>query len=371
MVGVQPEVMTHQLNIDFSFLLVKQKKRRHAQDRQKAIETEIKKLLGLGHIRRVHYPEWLANVVLVKKPTGEYRMCVDFTDLNKACPKDNYPLPSIDQLVDAAAGYAVISLLDAKAGYHQIPMEPRDEQKTSFITHEGTYCYRVMPFGLKNAGATYQRLVNEMFKGMIGETVEVYVDDMIIKSKDEEAHAADVRKVFKVLQKYRLKLNSQKCTFEVRGGKFMGYMISEKGIKASPGKIQAIINMKPPQTLNEVQRLNGRINALGRFISFSAKRCLPFYKAIKQDKAFKWDECCQEAFENLKTFLASPPLLSRPQQGEPLVMYLASTDEAVGAVLVREQDNQQYPIYYTSKVSKDAELRYPKIENYSYYRLEA
>src|ERR1043165_8802435 len=130
----------------------------------------------MNHIRRVYYSEWLANMVLVKKPNGTYRMCVDFTDLNKACPKDSYPLPSIDQLVDAAAGFAIYSLLDAKAGYHQIPMDPRDEEKTSFITHEGTYCYKVMSFGLKNAGATYQCLLNEMFKDMIGETVKVYVD---------------------------------------------------------------------------------------------------------------------------------------------------------------------------------------------------
>src|ERR1043165_9500352 len=117
-------------------------------------------------------------------------------------------------------------------------MDPRDEEKTSFITHEGTYCYKVMPFGLKNVGATYQRLVNEMFKDMIGEMVEVYVDDMIIKSKDEASHSADVEKVFKVLQKYRLKLNPKKCTFGDKGGKFLGYLISERGIEANPTKIQ-------------------------------------------------------------------------------------------------------------------------------------
>src|ERR1043165_3966767 len=149
-----------------------------------------------------------------------------------------------------------------------------------------------------------------MLKDVIGETVEVYVEDMIIKSKDEANHSADVEKIFKVLQKYRLKLNPEKCTFGVRGGKFLGYLISKRGIEVNPTKIQAILDMEPPRTLNEVQRLNGRINALGRFISFSAKRCLPFYKAIKQDKVFNWDQCCQEAFENLKTCLASPLLRS-------------------------------------------------------------
>ena len=144
-----------------------QKKRKFAYERHKLIAEEIKKLLDVGFIREVSHPEWLANVVLVKKANGKYRMCVDYMDLNKACPKDSYPLPTIDQLVDSTACHQLYSFIDAAQGYHQIPMKKEDEKKTSFITHEGLYCYTIMPFGLKNAGATYQRLMNHVLQDHI------------------------------------------------------------------------------------------------------------------------------------------------------------------------------------------------------------
>ena len=159
-----------------------------APERQEAVREEIGKLMKAESIREVHYPDWLANVVLVKKSNNKWRMCVDFTDLNKACPKDCYPLPRIDLLVDATAGHSLLSFMDAYSGYNQIRMNPGDEEKTSFITDQGTYCYRVMPFGLKNARATYQRLVNYMFRDLIGKSMEVYVDDLLVKSKEETDH---------------------------------------------------------------------------------------------------------------------------------------------------------------------------------------
>ena len=170
-----------------------------APERLKYLEEEADRLIEAGFIREVQYPEWLANVVMVKKANGKWRVCVDFTDLNKACPKDSYPLPRIDRLVDDTSGYALLSFLDAFSGYHQISMYPPDEEKTAFITEKGTYCYRVMPFGLKNAGATYQRMVNKVFKELLGDVMEAYVDDMIVKSKPEERHAEKLTRVFSVL----------------------------------------------------------------------------------------------------------------------------------------------------------------------------
>ena len=196
-------------------------------------------------IREVQYPEWLANVVMVKKPNGSYRMCVDFTDLNKACPKDSYPLPQIDQLIDSTGGHQLYSLVDTKSGYHQIPMHRPDEAKTAFTTHEGTYCYTKMPFGLKNAGATFQRMVNKMFKDNIGRNMEIYVDDMIVKSRQAKEHPQDLKEILDVLRKFNLKLNPEKCVFGVKSGKFLGFMVSQRGIEANPDKIQAIINMEP------------------------------------------------------------------------------------------------------------------------------
>ena len=163
-----------------------------------------------GFIREVYYPEWLTNVVLVKKANGKWRVCVDFTDLNKACPKDSFPLPRIDQLVDSTAGHKLLTFMDACSGYNQIKMADEDQEKTAFITSQGLYCYKVMPFGLKNAGATYQRMVNKMFSQQIGRNMEVYVDDMLVKSREELTHLDDLEETFATLKKHQMKLNPSK-----------------------------------------------------------------------------------------------------------------------------------------------------------------
>ena len=189
---------------------------------------------------------------MVKKPSGKWRMCVDYTDLNRACLKDCFPLPRIDQLVDSTAGHATLSFMDAFSGYNQIHIDPKDQVHTSFVTHFGTYCYTIMPFGLKNAGATFQRLVTEVFKPQLGKNVESYVDDMIVKSKKSEDHLTDLQETFNRLRRYNLKLNPLKCVFAVGGGKFLGYLGTERGIKANPEKILAILDMSPPRTIKEV-----------------------------------------------------------------------------------------------------------------------
>ena len=161
---------------------------------------EEDKLLIAGFIREVYYPDWLANVVLVKKANGKWRMCVDFTDLNSVCPKDSFPLPRIDQLVDSTAGHKLLTFMDTFSGFNQIKM--LEEDQIAFITSQGLYCYKVMPFGLKNARAIYQRLVNRIFSRQIGRNMEVYVDDMLIKSKEENTHLDDLKKTFVTLRQY-------------------------------------------------------------------------------------------------------------------------------------------------------------------------
>ena len=162
--GVDPAVITHKLNVNPFYKPVKQKRMSFAPERQKAINEEVGKLLQAQEIIEVEYPEWLANIVLIKKANGKWGLCIDFTNLNKACPKDSSPLPQIDLIVDATAGHELLSFMDAFLGYNQISMDPSDQEKTSFVTSQGTYYYRVMTFELKNVGATYQRLVNRMFQ---------------------------------------------------------------------------------------------------------------------------------------------------------------------------------------------------------------
>ena len=179
-------------------------------------------------------------MVVVKKKNGKWRVCVDFTDLNKACPKDPLSIPQIDQLVDTTVGHPRMNFLDAFQGYHQIPLALVDQEKTTFVTPIGNYHYKVMPFGLKNAGSTYQRMMIRMFEPQLGKNIEVYIDDMVVKSKIETEHMNDLGSVFQVLRKHKLRLNASKCSFGVSLDKFLGYMVTHRGIEVNHDQIKAI-----------------------------------------------------------------------------------------------------------------------------------
>ena len=203
------------------------------------------KLKRAGAIKEVFYPEWLANTVVVKKKSEKWRVCVDFTDLNKACPKDPFPMPRIDQLMDATVGHPRMSFLDAFQGYHQIPLVLEDQEKTAFVTPTGNYRYKVMPFGLKNAGSTYQRMMTRMFEPQLSKDIEIYVDDMVVKSKMVTEHLEDLGDIFDILRRHKLRLNASKCSFGMGSGKFLGYMVTHRGIKVNPDQIKAINDLKP------------------------------------------------------------------------------------------------------------------------------
>ncbi|GKV48032.1 hypothetical protein SLEP1_g54871 [Rubroshorea leprosula] len=326
MLGIPAELTVHKLSTDPTRRPVVQKRRLFGPEKQAAIDEEMRKLLQAGFIRRVEYSEWVSNPVLVKKPNGKWRMCIDFTNLNDACPKDPHPLPNVEKLVERAAGHEWMSFLDASSGYHQVQLQLNDQEKNAFYAGDAIYCYVMMPFGLKNAGATYQKLVQIIFKLQIGRNIEVYVDDMIVTRK------------------------------------FLGYVVSKKGIEVNPEKVQAVQQMEPPKTIKDVQRLTGRIAALHRFIARSAEKCLPFFKALREPKNFHWTAECQQAFDELKQYLASAPLLSKPVEGECFYLYLGVTEEAVSSVLLREENKNQKPICYVSKVLQGAEQNYPLTE---------
>ena len=178
---------------------------------------------------------------------------MDFTDLNKACPKDIYPLPRVDVLVDSTAQHQLLSFMDAFSGYNQIQMHKDDQEKTSFVTSQGLFCYKVMSFGLKNAGATYQRLMNKMFAQQIGRNVQVYVDDMLVKSRREEDHLEDLRETFNTLRSYNMKLKPGKCAFEVTVGKFLGFKVSQRGIETNPEERER--STKPQQQSSSAKQV--------------------------------------------------------------------------------------------------------------------
>ena len=239
-------------------------------------------------------------------------------------------------------------------------MDPDDQEKTSFVIGQGTYCYRVMPFGLKNAGATYQRLVNKMFQKQIGISMEVYIDDMLVKSTTAEIHIAHLIEAFHILKEYNMKLNPVKCAFRVSVGKFLGFIVNNRGIEVNLDKIKAILDMPSPSSIKEVQCLTGRIAALSRFVSRASDKCQPFFQVLK--KAFQWDAHCEEAFIALKTYLSSPPILVSPSKGELFTLCLAVSDFSTSVVLIRDKDRVQHPVYYCSRALRGVEERYPKME---------
>ncbi|KAM2040080.1 hypothetical protein ACFX16_034059 [Malus domestica] len=366
MPGISPDIICHRLSIDPKAKPVRQKRRSYDTKRYKAMKAEVEKLKGIGFVREVNYPTWVANIVLVKKnPTKEslllqkvlWRMCVDYTDLNKGCLKDNFPLPLIDRFIDSTAGCELLSFMDAYSGYNQILMNPPNQEHITFITDRGLYCYKVMPFGLKNARATYQRLVNLMFAEQIGKSMEVYVDDMLVKSKHADQHITNLFETFTILKRYRMRLNPNKCAFGVGSGKFLDFMISQRGIEANPEKIKAILDLKQLVTSKDIQSLIGKVAALTRFISKATDRCAPFFKALKGSKRYiTWTDECAEAFKNLKDHMSKASLLSKPEVSDILIIYLLVSALAVSSILIRKDGNVEWPGYYTSKALQEAEI---------------
>ncbi|CAJ2675664.1 unnamed protein product [Trifolium pratense] len=336
MPGLDPNIACHQLTIDPTALPIVQRRRRQSPEKSEAAEKCVKDLLEANFISEARYTTWLSNVVLVKKSNGKWRMCCDYTDLNRACPKDSYPLPCIDRLVDNSSGFKLLSFMDAYSGYNQIPMAVADREKTAFMTESGNYYYNVMPFGLKNAGATYQRMMNKVFRGQIGDMLEVYMDDMIVKSPEELDHVVHLRKVFEQARKYNMRFNPEKCTFGVRAGKFLGFYLTERGIEANPDKCRAFAELPTPSDKKSIQTLNGMLTSLSRFVSKSAQHALPFFKLLKKEAVFEWTDECEQALQHLK--------------------------KAVSAALIRETNEGQKPVYFTSKALQGPELRYQQIE---------
>ncbi|KAA3455771.1 RNA-directed DNA polymerase (Reverse transcriptase), Ribonuclease H-like protein [Gossypium australe] len=308
MPGLNEDVVVHRLPLKPECKPIQQKLRRMRPEMLLRIKEEVRKQFDERFLQVSKYPEWVANIVPVPKKDGKVRMCVDYHDLNQASPKDNFPLPHIDTLVDNTARHSLFSFMDGFSGYNQIKMAPEDMEKTTFVTMWGTFCYKVMPFGLKNTGATYQRAMVTLFHDMMHKEIEVYVDDMIAKSRGEREHVGNLRKLFERLRKFQLKLNPAKCTFGVTSGKLLGFIISER----------------------------------------------------------EWNEECQMAFDKIKQYLSNPPVLVPPTPGRPLILYLTVFKNSMGCVLGQHDElgKREKAIYYLSKKFTGCEAKYPSIEKF-------
>ncbi|KAA0066956.1 uncharacterized protein E5676_scaffold595G00600 [Cucumis melo var. makuwa] len=319
----------HRLTIKPEHRPVKQAQRQFRPELISQIEEEVNKLIEAGFIREVKYLTWIANIVPVRKKNGQLRVCVDFCNLNNACPKDDFLLPVMEIMIDATAGHEALSFMDGSSGYNQIRMALDDEEKTTFRTPKGIYCYKVMPFGLKNVGATYQRAMQRIFDDMLHKHIECYVDDLVVKSKKKCDHLKDLKLVLDRLRKYQLRMNPLKCAFGVTSGKFLGFIVRHRGIEVDHSKIDTIQKMPSRKNLHELRRLQGR---------------LAYIRSIKK-------------------YLLNPSVLSAPAAGKPLILYIAAQETSLGALLAQENDKgKECALYYLSRTLTEAELNYSPIE---------
>jgi hypothetical protein len=250
----------------------------------------------VGFIREVHHPRWLANLVVVPKVGRKREMCIDYTSLNRACPKDHFPLPQIDQIMDSISGYDLLCFLDAYSDFYQIPMSREDEEQTTFITVDDLFCYVSMPYGLKNALPTFVRAMHKTFVDLIRDLVQMYIDDIVVKIKSHSSLLDNLAIVFDMLHSTCTMLNPDKCVFRVSVGKLLGFLVSHRGIEANPEKIKAIEVMRLPNHIKDVQKLTGCLAALNLFISRQAEWALLFFKLLRKSRPFVWTQEADEAF---------------------------------------------------------------------------
>ncbi|XP_075483724.1 uncharacterized protein LOC142523878 [Primulina tabacum] len=284
--GISPLISEHHLNVLPGSHMVKEKKRHFGPEKDKVIDEQVRDLLKVGHIREIQFSTWFSNV-----------------------------------------------------GYHQIPLAKDDQDKASFITFGGKFCYVVMPFGLKNAGDTYQRLMNKDFEKQLGRNVEVYVDDILGKSKEVADIITDLEETFATLMHYGIKLNPAKYIFGVKSGKFLGFIVTNRGIDVNQEKVKSVLCMPSPRSVKEVQKLTGRIASLSRFISRSAHISYPFFQVLKKAQQFGCDEKCEQTFQDMKIHLAELLVLVKLEPGEKLFVYLSTTEYAVSSLLIKEEDS--------------------------------
>lgn len=299
MPGIDPWIVEHEIKTYPNVKPMRQKLRAINPKKAPTIKAEIEKLLKVGFIDPVPLTEWVSNLVVVNKKDGKICVSTNFRDMNKACPKDNYPTLFIDQILDDCSRDEIFSFMDGFSDYNQIQIKPEDQHKTTFICPWGTFTYQKMPFGLKNARATFQQAMSYAFHD-ITQFDEAYLDDLAAHSKKRANHPAHLRAIFDQFRKYKIRLNPLKCSFCVIAGRLLGFIISKHGIMVDPLKVEAILQLSPPRTIRQLQSLQGNANFLRRFIANYAEITKGFMRLLKKEVPFYWDDRAQRYFEALK-----------------------------------------------------------------------
>ena len=332
------------------------------------VRRNIDEMLEKGYIQPSNSP-YSSPLLFVKKKNGELRMCNDYRALNKITISDAYPLPRIDQLYDTVGKAKYFTALDLKSGYYQIKIRDKDTPKTAFSCRFGNYEYRVMPFGLKNAPATFQRLMNYVFKDLLDVCVLVYLDDILIFSKTREEHLKHIRIVFERLRKFKLFVNLKKCQFWLKEVLYLGFQLSNGSIKVDPAKIGKIRTMARPTNRKQVQQYLGFVNYFGRFIPNAAEILAPISNLLRgkgkkgtAQNQFVWTPECEKAFEKTKILLTSAPILRVPDMSRPFLVTTDASQTGIAGMLSQEFGDGEHPVAFTSRKLTDAEKNYTVYE---------
>ena len=325
------------------------------------VEKQIKKLSEKGMIRPSASP-WAAPVIFAKKKDGTLRMCVDYRALNRITTADSYPIPRIDDNLDRLGGCSVFSIIDLESGFHQLPMEDQSVEKTAFVTRYGQYEYLVMPFGLRNAPSSFQRIMNSVLGDLVDSCCVVYLDDILIYSKTIEEHEAHLKGVLERLNHYGLLINMKKSKFYCEEVKYLGFKISNNSVHVDEEKINVIKEWRTPQSVTEVRSFLGLANYYRRFIQNYTKLAMPLLELTKKDREFKWSEECQQSFVDVKRALMSAPVLRMPDFSREFHIWPDASNFAAGGVLTQDFGSGHQPIAFLSKKFSDTESKYSTTE---------
>ena len=358
---------------------VNQPHRRIPHNQLAEVKEHLQDLLDKGVIRPSQ-SNYASPIVLVRKKSGALRMCVDYRQLNAKVKQDAYPLPRIDESLDVLGGAKLFSTIDLASAYNQVEVAPEDRPKTAFTTPFGLFEYNQMPFGLGGAPATFQRVMQTIFREQLLEILIVYLDEIIVFSQDISTHLQRLEMVFQKLQEHRLKIEAKKCQFFRPRVTYLGHVVSADGVATDPAKTEVVTNWPQLQTLKELRSFLGSASYYRRFVPHFAQLAKPLHELVSQlyeggkhgrqrSRAIGagWNEKCQDAFNGLKAALTSPPVLAYPIYTKPFIVEVDASNDGLGAVLSQEQDVKIRPISYASRGLRGAEKN---MENYSSRKLE-